>query len=456
MRRTEPRRTAVIGRLVLARVALTAWIGLAGCGGGDEGGGGDADGGRVSAPEVVILGIDGFDWNIVDPLVEQGRMPVFADLLARGARADLLSLVPLEKSPVIWTTIATGRLPEETGRGFLISSTEEGGEAKPYTSWHRSTRAFWNILPGEGFRTAVLGWLETWPAERIDGAIVSDYVKYDVAEREKTNRVRYRTHPELLYDEIEPFVFYPGDVTLEQVLPLLGSGIDPATGVPDRFRAGVRDIGWILAGDMTFTAIGVEFLRNRPEPVMAIYLRGPDAICHKFWGAREALESGGNGENTKLFGPAVDRYFEETDRLVGRILAEIDLERTNLFIVSDHGFQGGRRALDGSVRLGIYMHRELGTALMVGPWAAGEGLRVAGARVQDVVPTLLHALDLPVGEDMDGEPALGLLGPAGGRDREVRWVPTWETGERPGLPEGLESPVADQIEERIRALGYIE
>jgi hypothetical protein len=106
--------------------------------------------------------------------------------------------------------------------------------------------------------------------------------------------------------------------------------------------------------------------------------------------------------------------------------------------------------------LGIWMHRELGTILLAGPWAAGRGVRVEGARVQDVLPTILHALDLPVGEDLDGEPALSLLGPRGGRDREIRTVPTWETGEAPELPEGLESPVADQIEERIRALGYVE
>ena len=100
--------------------------------------------------------------------------------------------------------------------------------------------------------------------------------------------------------------------------------------------------------------------------------------------------------------------------------------------------------------------RELGTALMVGPWAAAEGQRVSGTRVQDILPTILHALELPVGEDMDGEPALQLLGSAGGRDREIETIPTWETGEGPDLPEAQVSPVAELIEERIRALGYIE
>jgi hypothetical protein len=433
-------------------VLLSALLLGAGCGGDDGRPTPSAD-----VPELVILGIDGFDWNIIDPLVEQGRMPVIADLQARGARADLLTLVPLEKSPVIWTTIATGRLPEQQGRGFLITTSEEEEGARAYTAWNRTTRAFWNILPDAGWRVAVLGWLETWPAERIDGVIVSDYVQYDVAEREKNARFRHRTYPEEILETLEPLLVFPDDVPDERLVPLLGDPFTLGAEVPDKFWGGIRDLRWIYAGDLTFAAIGREFLRNRPEPVTAIYLRGPDAVCHKFWGDREGRAAGtGDPERAAMFGETVDLYFEETDRLIGEIVGELDLERTNLLIISDHGFQGARRALDGSAMLGIWMHRELGTILLAGPWAAGRGVRVEGARVQDVLPTILHALDLPVGEDLDGEPALSLLGPRGGRDREIRTVPTWETGEAPELPEGLESPVADQIEERIRALGYVE
>jgi predicted AlkP superfamily phosphohydrolase/phosphomutase len=401
----------------------------------------------------VVIGIDGFDWNLVDPLVEAGGMPVMERLLAEGTRADLLTLVPLEKSPVIWTTIATGRLPGERGRGFLTPTQDDstGTTRQVYTAWHRTHRAFWNILTERDRTVSVLGWLETWPAEEVNGSVVTDYVKYFVEESGTGTGTDRRTWPDSLWAEIEPLVTYPSDVSDSALAPLLGGdpAPDPSKDVRDKLDA----LRWIWAGDLTFTAVARHFLRERPEETMAIYLRGPDAVCHDFWGDRmQAAESGSPGR----FSDTIDAYFRETDRMVGEILEEIDLAKTTVFVVSDHGFQGPRTALDGSQRFGIYMHRELGTVLVAGPWAAGAGLRVDGARVQDVLPTLLHGLGLPVARDLDGRVALQLLGPGGGRDREVRTVPTYEVGERVRDAEAPESPVAEEIREQVEALGYVE
>jgi hypothetical protein len=400
---------------------------------------------------IVVLGIDGFDWNIIDPLVAAGRMPVMKRLQEMGTRADLLTLVPLEKSPVIWATIATGKLPEERGRGFLVPS--EGGAPQSYASWQRTSRAFWNILPDHGFSVSVLGWLETWPAEEVGGTIVSDYVQYDTAGRTKSEA--HRTHPASLFEEIQPLIVHSDDLPAEKVESFItrDRAVDPADPGIER---GLNDLRWILAGDLTFTSLARDFLRHRTEDVMAIYLRGPDAACHKFWGDRENLERGHLTVGlASVFGETVDRYFEETDRMIGEILAEIDLARTTLVLVSDHGFQGGRRGLDGSARLGIWMHRELGTLLVAGPFAAGAGERVEGARVQDVLPTILHALELPVAGDMDGAVALSLLGPRGGRNREVETIPTYETGEGPRVPAVVDTAVAEEIGRRVRSLGYV-
>ncbi|NNE43696.1 MAG: hypothetical protein HKN12_05790, partial [Gemmatimonadetes bacterium] len=397
------------------------------------------------------IGIDGFDWRLTDPLVAAGRMPNLQRLEAAGTRADLLTLVPLEKSPVIWTTIATGRLPIEGGRGFLVSTGEDGDGPQAYTTWYRTTRAFWNILTDRNVRVSVLGWLESWPAEVVNGTMVTDYVKYFAVEGD--NNTVSRTYPEALYDEIRPLVVFPADVTDADLAPLVG---EPERMGDERAREGIDALRWIRAGDLTFTKLAEHFLDERPEDVMAVYLRGPDAVCHQFWGDRDLAAAGDDGFPSRQFGPTVDRYFEATDALLGRILERIDLAETSVLLVSDHGFQGPRRGLDGAQRQGIYMHRELGTILLAGPWAAGEGLRVEGCRVQDVLPTLLHALELPVGRDLDGEVATALLGPAGGGERAVEFIPTYEITPLARTAEPPESPVSEEIQERLDALGYVE
>ena len=65
----------------------------------------------LAAP-VLVLGIDGFEWSVVLPLLAEGRMPTLAALMERGVVGKLSTLDPTV-SPRLWTTIATGKLPED-------------------------------------------------------------------------------------------------------------------------------------------------------------------------------------------------------------------------------------------------------------------------------------------------------------------------------------------------------
>jgi len=55
--------------------------------------------------KVAVIGIDGAWWDIIDPLMEAGRMPAFQSMVDRGVRAHCQTLLPTF-SPRIWTTIA--------------------------------------------------------------------------------------------------------------------------------------------------------------------------------------------------------------------------------------------------------------------------------------------------------------------------------------------------------------
>src|SRR5690349_7933756 len=69
---------------------------------------------------VVVLGLDGMDPDAVDLLMGEGKLPNFARLRQEGAYGRLESSLPL-LSPVIWTTIATGKPPDEHGIGHFTA-----------------------------------------------------------------------------------------------------------------------------------------------------------------------------------------------------------------------------------------------------------------------------------------------------------------------------------------------
>ena len=114
---------------------------------------------------MIVLGLDGVDPEVVDLLMSEGKLPNFARLRQGGAYGRLESSKPL-LSPIIWTTIATGKTPLEHGIGHFVAVNEKTGAQLPVTSQMRRVKALWNILSGAGREVAVVGWWATWPAEQ--------------------------------------------------------------------------------------------------------------------------------------------------------------------------------------------------------------------------------------------------------------------------------------------------
>ena len=72
----------------------------------------------------------------------EGKLPHFAQLRREGAYGPLATIQPI-LSPVVWTTIATGRAPQDHG---VLDFVEIGadGKATPITSLRRRVPALWN------------------------------------------------------------------------------------------------------------------------------------------------------------------------------------------------------------------------------------------------------------------------------------------------------------------------
>src|SRR6266571_3855373 len=111
---------------------------------------GAACGPGPSKDRVVVLGLDGLDPQVVDLLASEGKMPSFARLRKDGAFGRLSGRGDLLISPVIWTTIATGKPPDEHGINHFVAINEKTGQPLPVTSRMRRVRSVWEIASGAG------------------------------------------------------------------------------------------------------------------------------------------------------------------------------------------------------------------------------------------------------------------------------------------------------------------
>ena len=415
------------GHIRLSAVVLAAAFlagAVAGCGEHGPGAGG----------RILIVGIDSADWNVIRPLVDEGKLPNLTALVESGVSCDLHSLEPKQKSPTIWATIATGKLPEKHG----ITDYVDPLTKNLMTSNVRTARTFWDIIGEHGMTVTVVGWLVSWPAEAVNGYMITDYFRYPP--RPDRPLPEHLTYPEDLLDEVEPLRVVGEDITdedLDRFIDLdAAMTADEAQRLPvGQMFAEMRAISEIehratalsniLAGDRTFLSATRHLMKEHPTDVSVVYLRGVDTVSHKFWGDAHPGEVGFPVSQTesRVFGATVARYYQYADEMLGILVEEFG--DGTVIVCSDHGFEGPK---PGQQPGGINDHGPIGILVMSGD-AFKDGVRIPERSVRDVAPTILTLCGLPVGDDMDGSVIEDAFEPAFLRSHPVRRTPTHERTE---------------------------
>jgi tetratricopeptide (TPR) repeat protein len=420
----------------------------------------------VSTPRVLLIGVDGADWQAIDPLVAAGRLPVF-NALKRDGRTAILHATPPLVSPLLWTTIATGRRPEDHGvLDFMVDLPS--GEQAPIAATSRRVAALWNIVSDAGRSASVIGWWATWPAEHVRGTIVSDRVAPQLF------RARHAFEdgsiaPKEATAALLPLVTTPDRVTraeIEEYVPTTEAEYDAArraTGTITRlYQDRVAHLAAVIAGTRTYSAIANHLVKSGQSDLTAVYFEGIDTVSHLF------VRDSRRGDQ------AIRRAYEEADRTIGRLAAAAAPD-TLVIVCSDHGFHRPTAGISGDpsdlAGPATAWHRPYGIVAMIEAGRLGrsvsagrdvpradKGAPFAPARIAsplDVTPSVLHALGLAVSREMPGRVLEELLpGPAHGRGRPVAWVANYESRERSasGTTALKIDPAAKA---RLQALGYI-
>lgn len=424
------------------------------------------------APPLVVLGLDAGTWDLLDPMIERGLLPNLARLRASGVYGKLRSTQP-SSSPVIWTSIATGKVPEKTGITWFVRFPHGGGKPEPVDRRQLKTSTLWNMLGRQRIDVAVLGWYVTWPAEPVNGRLVTDLAHF--------GSMQAASFPPMYLHDLAPV---PNAKAIEAMPRFMDFAYDPAKAarkegetptldylVYDRFvRAWTRDRYYLDAAERT--------LDDGPLPeALFLYLRGTDDVQHGFWKFMEpeafrprrnedGVQVAGTvdvpPEQVAAFGKVIERYWQWTDEEVGKLLAHYAKRPPLVIVCSDHG--AGPAVGEYGVEVPEYLHlsgahRIDGFFIASGPGirsaTGGDGIEIEGATIYDIAPTILFALGLPVGADMDGHVLKQIFTqPLAGR--EVASIDTWDTAPVAAAAEGdVPADVDQKVLEHLKSLGYI-
>ena len=393
---------------------------------------------RAAVP-VTVVGIDGAAWRVIDPLLAAGELPNLARLIDKGIRGPLRSQPPLV-SPPVWTSIATGVSRQRHGiRDFTTAG-------RIVMSLDRRVPALWTLASASGLRSAVVGWWATYPAERIDGVVVSERalklrdedLKVVLGERRGDAKLGNLVDPpELL-------------AKLEDVLAAPSPGEGPLA-VPARMRTEDASVARAL-------------LRLRqiagPFALEMALLRGVDVVSHHFWRFYEpdaavyAAADRPTPADTQAYGRVVPDHYRFVDGLLGELAAPS--AGHVVLVLSDHGFEAGHQPFGNGTVFGTHESEAALEGIIVaagGPIAAGR--RLVGAEILDVAPTVLHLLGLPIPAGLEGRVLRDALDPEWLAANPVRDGPAF-AGLPVTAPPASGRDLEERLHEELRALGYVE
>ncbi len=366
-----------------------------------------------------MLGVDGLSPYLVTKLVARGVLPNFARLVREGRFGYVSTLdngLP-SLSARIWTSYATGQLPARHGiEGFYH---RDGVERVLNSSNDRLSPAVWEIASTAGKRVGVINWLMTYPAEPVNGFVVSDHYLPSTI----------RTNVPSSDGSSTGLVFPPSLLGRLQEL-----GIESAATPPWTAEAAERE-------DRNVLRIAYAALAEHPVDLLLVYTRATDELQHVAWSTHDPFPGEPRAPRDEI-----EEYIRRYDGLLGELLAHLT-PADHLILLSDHGAE---RNPDRNGLPGTHASRRaaVGTLLLLGPRIM-PGLITATST--DIAPTLLELLGVPPPADMPGHVLVSALAP------DPVLLPRAETpyARRPRTPVAADQ-VDGPVRERLNQLGYVQ
>ncbi|MBQ99991.1 MAG: hypothetical protein CMO60_03925 [Verrucomicrobiales bacterium] len=404
---------------------------------------------------VLLVGWDSADWKIINALLEEGGMDGIRSLMNGGNHGNLATLEP-QLSPMLWTSIATGKMAYHHGVEGFTEVDPVSGQIVPVSAASRKCKTLWEMLGEHDKRSHVVSWFATQGEQDLDGKMVSNMFGHlkdttkdmDPADFPPPSPGTY--WPEDLAETMNEMRVSPHEIDEDILHPFLPKGhkIDQSR---DRRLNNLREH---LAEAYSVHSAATHLMDSDPEwDFMAVYYRAIDEISHHFMHYHPPQMAGIPDGDFEIYQHVINATYRAHDMMLQVLLQKAGPD-TTVILVSDHGFHSDhlRPKFTPRVPAGITVwHRNQGVLLAKGPGIKPDS-QVYGSRLLDIAPTILHAFGLPVGNDMEGRVLTELFQ----ESLPIQTIPTWENPDGSSRNRGsLTGEESQALLEQFVALGYI-
>ncbi|MEM7333420.1 MAG: alkaline phosphatase family protein [Chloroflexota bacterium] len=263
--------------------------------------------------KLMVVGFDGATFDVINPLIANGRLPTIAHLLKKGAWGVLHSTVP-PITPTAWTTVFTGKNPGKHGIfDFQEIDPQTYARSPVYTDRHLE-KTIWDLLGEVNIPSIITDVPYTYPPRPLNGLMLTGYGT------PRTNETLF-TYP----DAWE--IVLPSSLHDQIRLAQPTANFDRSWAYIEEWRKVMNGRSRLLKHLITQREWGFFF------HVFSI----TDNLAHVFWTFLDPNHPNYYDRHAADYRQALTDAYEQCDTLLGEMLNWAGPD-CNLILMSDHGF----------------------------------------------------------------------------------------------------------------------
>lgn len=364
-----------------------------------------------SRPHVIVVGVNGMEWDIIRPLLLRGELPNFAKVIQRGVYGKMRTL-SAPNCPKVYSSIATSTPPEENGiTGFVVAGRTASTDML-------KREPLWSILSKHGVTVGMANVPATFPVMPLNGYMISGMLTRGTGCEDgilcspKLSEVKggEAVYPPSMVAELEANVgdFWIDCSRMPSAEELRGKEAEAI----DHWLQQVSQVRSKQAKLFDY------LLSHHPTDFTMLVQSCEDRVGHWLY----PIQPYNAGYDSTLHSVRVDAFpdqYRAFDKVLGKVLQYVD-KNTYLFVISDHGikplreFEEAQRlyhsAHDHGGNTPIIAKHDFedgddvpGVFLAIGPRIKRD-VRLMGFTVSvfDIAPTILNLYRIPQPTQMKG------------------------------------------------------
>ena len=274
---------------------------------------------------VLVLGLDGCTFDLLDPWMEKGLLPNLKKLKEEGVSGTLQSSFPPITGPA-WTSFMTGKNPGKHGIYEFLVRKQNSYKEMPVNADYMHGQTLWELLSAQGYKVGVLNVPLTYPPQKVNGVLISGFMT--------PGGKRDFIHPPELLDEIEEKF---GKYYLHM------RSLDIATFLSDTYIASfLQDCRSMMRYKFN---VAHYLIQKESFDFLMLHIFSTDRVQHILWHILDPQHPSYRSDLADKYYDEVVSFYQEVDKQVGEIIDSYNSSGT-VFVISDHGFCKINKSID--------------------------------------------------------------------------------------------------------------